>query len=78
MTPPSNVTDFQLGGRLIPRSVIDSDSKRAELMSAFRAIGEKNAVISGVSVEASEKSDNPGNSVNTAWRDASISVVLGT
>lgn len=78
MTPPANITEFQLGGRLIPRSVVDSDSKRAELINAFRTIGEKGAVISGVSVEASKKSGDVGNSVNAPWRDTAISIVLGT
>jgi len=76
MNPPANIVEFQLGGRLIPRSVVESNTPG--LMAALRTIAEHGAVISGVSVNATRKSHYPSNSVNPAWRDAVISVVLGT
>lgn len=76
MTPPSNITEFQLGGRLIPRSLVESNPQA--LTAALRTINENGAVISGVSVNVSLKADSPSNSVNPAWRDAVFDAVLGT
>jgi hypothetical protein len=76
MNPPENITDELLGGRLIPRSVVQQNL--TEVVSAFRAIVEKDTglVISGVMVNSSRVA-YPNNSVNPAWRDALMSVVMG-
>jgi len=76
MNPPSNVTEYQLGGRLIPRSVVQSNTQG--LTAALRKIGENGAVISGVSLSVPKKPETPANAVNPAWRDALIDIVLGT
>jgi hypothetical protein len=76
MNPPANVTEFQLGGRLIPRSVVQSNPKG--LTTVFRNIGENGGVISGVSLSVPKKPGTPANAVNPAWRDAMIDIVLGT
>lgn len=76
MTPLSNITEFQLGGRLIPRSLVKSNPQA--LTAALRTINENGAVISGVSVNVSMKAGTPPNSVNRAWRDAVFDAVLGT
>lgn len=75
MNPHNNITEAQIGGRLMPRSVVDSDL--STLMSTLRGIAEQGAVISGVSLNVS-RTAVPVNSVNPAWRDAAISFVLGT
>ncbi|OGE47982.1 hypothetical protein PENARI_c034G07316 [Penicillium arizonense] len=76
MNPPENITDELLGGRLIPRSVVQQNL--TEVVSAFREIVEKDTglVISGVMVNSSRVA-YPNNSVNPAWRDALMSVVMG-
>jgi hypothetical protein len=76
MNPPSNITAFQLGGRLIPRSLVESDS--AGLTAALRNANNMGAVISGVSVNVTRKPDSPSNSVNPAWRAAVMDLLLGT
>ena len=76
MTPPSNITEFQLGGRLIPRSLVKSNSHG--LTAALRTINANGAVISGVSVNVSQNAGTPDNSVNPAWRDAVFDAVVGT
>lgn len=75
MNPHSNITEAQVGGRLIPRSVLESDP--ASLMKTLRGISEMGVVVSGVSLNVS-RSPVPYNAVNPAWRDAAISIVLGT
>lgn len=76
MTPLSNTTNFQLGGRLIPRSVVEQNT--GGLTSALRYINENGAVVSGVSVKADLKPETPQNSVNPVWRTAVFDAVLGT
>lgn len=76
MTPLSNITEFQLGGRLIPRSLVESNPQA--LTATLRTINENGAVISGVSVNVSLKAGTPPNSVNPAWRDAVFDALLST
>ncbi|KXG54276.1 FAD-binding, type 2 [Penicillium griseofulvum] len=76
MSPPNNITDQLLGGRLIPRSVVEQSL--ASLKTEFRNIVERNAgfLISGIMVNSSRVS-YPDNSVNPAWRHALMDVVIG-
>lgn len=69
------MTEFQIGGRLIPRSTVNDDLR--PLVDSFRTITDYGAVVAGVSFNAS-RSTIPDNSVNPAWRDALIRIVLGT
>lgn len=75
MTPTNNITEFGLGGRLIPRSLVDSRSD--SLTAALRSINELGAVVSGVSANVSQISRDQ-NAVNPAWRDAVFDAVIGT
>ncbi|KAJ6124321.1 hypothetical protein N7471_011638 [Penicillium samsonianum] len=76
MSPPDNITDQLAGGRLIPRSVVEQNL--AGLNTIFRNIIEKTAgfLISAVMVNSSRVA-YPDNSVNPAWRDALMDVVIG-
>lgn len=76
MSPPDNITDQLAGGRLIPRSVVEQNL--AGLNTIFRNIVEKTAgfLISAVMVNSSRVA-YPDNSVNPAWRDALMDVVIG-
>ncbi|KAI1135145.1 putative alcohol oxidase [Hypoxylon sp. FL0543] len=75
MNPYCETALFQVGGRLIPRSVIlDSLDNFTD---ALRAIGELNTLISGVSFNVSRAPD-VANAVNPAFRSASISILVGT
>lgn len=76
MNPPSNVTEFQLGGRLIPRSIIENNV--SGLVAALQTVNNNGAIISGVSVNATKKAHYPSNSVNPVWRTAAIDLVFGT
>ncbi|PLB50868.1 FAD/FMN-containing dehydrogenase [Aspergillus steynii IBT 23096] len=77
MSPDVNVTEFNLGGRFIPQSILDSEP--ITLTDKFRVITGYGATVSGISVNASRPSHHdPKNSVNPAWRTAAISLVVGT
>ncbi|OQE42363.1 hypothetical protein PENCOP_c004G01683 [Penicillium coprophilum] len=75
-SPPDNITDQLLGGRLIPRTVVERNLP--DLIAIFRNIVERNAgfLISGIMVNSSQVA-YPNNSVNPAWRDALMDVVIG-
>ncbi|KAJ5963979.1 uncharacterized protein N7479_003855 [Penicillium vulpinum] len=76
MSPPNNITDQLLGGRLIPRSVVEQNL--ADLTTTLRNIVEGNDgfLISGIMVNSSRVA-YPDNSVNPAWRDALMDIVMG-
>lgn len=72
---PVGVT--QLGGRLIPRSVVEKNNE--ELMAVFRNIVEKGAYVNTLALNVSAKvAGDVYNAVLPAWRDALISVVVNT
>ncbi|KAL8707004.1 MAG: hypothetical protein Q9201_000052 [Fulgogasparrea decipioides] len=76
MNPPTNVSNIQIGGRLIPRSLVESNPQA--LMAALRSIAQKGALISGLALNVSQKHASTANSVNPAWRDALFDAVIGT
>ncbi|GKZ96526.1 CAZyme family AA7 [Aspergillus niger] len=75
MSPDENITEYNLGGRFIPRQLLDREPQT--VVDRFRRIAGSGAVISGISVNASHGNTH-ANSVNPAWRDAAIDVVVGT
>ncbi|KAJ9406162.1 CAZyme family AA7 [Paecilomyces variotii] len=77
MNPVANITEAQMGGRLIPRSLIDSNAEA--LTTAFRRIlaSETGVVLSGISVNVSRQ-DAPDNAVNPFWRESVLDLVIGT
>ncbi|KAI1395670.1 FAD binding domain protein [Hypoxylon fuscum] len=66
-----------IGGRLIPRSLLSSENSISSLTDALQFIVSQGAVISGLSVNVSRAPAIP-NSVNPAWRAAAFSAVIGT
>lgn len=75
--PFNNVTDYNIGGRLIPRSLVETNV--TALMKAFKYIVADNpdGGISVVSVNVSSYPLNVRNSVNPVWRTSIFSVVIG-
>ncbi|KAI9713955.1 MAG: hypothetical protein M1820_000685 [Bogoriella megaspora] len=71
------VANMQLGGRLIPRSVVEKDV--TQLLDAFRAgpLSYAGGVISGVSINVTKKADVAPNAVLPAWREALFDCVFG-
>ncbi|KAL6855741.1 hypothetical protein J3F83DRAFT_475402 [Trichoderma novae-zelandiae] len=74
--PPPNVTEYNIGGRLIPRNLFTNQSGAASVAAAYRFINQHGGVVSGVSVNVS-KGQKVSNAVNPAWRTAITSTVVG-
>jgi hypothetical protein len=71
------VANGQLGGRFIPRSVVEKNT--TELIAAYRYITERGAVLAGIAVNVSrEVVGDVWNSVNPKWRDILVSNVIQT
>jgi hypothetical protein len=74
MNPEATVTEFQIGGRLIPRKLVTENA--AAVTAAFRLINSYGALISGITGSFVKPSGQPANSVNPVWRDSIISATL--
>ncbi|KAL8906001.1 MAG: hypothetical protein Q9207_002286 [Kuettlingeria erythrocarpa] len=75
--PPWNVSNYQIGGRLIPRSLVQNNISalvQAERQIIGSGIG---AIMSGVCLNVSV-SNSAINSVNPEWRTAIFDAVVGT
>lgn len=76
MNPEMNITEMNIGGRLIPRSLVSSDSSAARLTGAIKHILGNNGIFIGVS----QNVDTPptsANSVHPYWRQAVFLAVFG-
>ncbi|KAL7944155.1 hypothetical protein V8C42DRAFT_327856 [Trichoderma barbatum] len=74
--PPPNVTDFNIGGRLIPRTLFTTQAGAASVANVYRFINNAGGVVSGVSVNVS-KGAKFSNAVNPVWRTTITSTVIG-
>lgn len=76
MTPAVNVTEFHVGGSLVSRKIVESDTD--SFISALQTILQYNPAISGFAVNVS-RTDNEqvSNAVNPIWRKAALSMVIG-
>ncbi|KAK8135349.1 hypothetical protein PG984_003289 [Apiospora sp. TS-2023a] len=73
--PFTAVGVYQIGGRLIPQSILAKSA--TEFTRAMREIGTYGAALSGLSFKSPDSPIVP-NSVSPAFREASISLVIGT
>jgi hypothetical protein len=73
--PGANVSDAILGGRLLPRSVVEKEIDR--YIIAVRSIVETNYVFVGLALDVSQTSASKV-SANPYWRKTLIASVLGT
>jgi hypothetical protein len=71
-----NVSDYNLGGRLIPRSVVEDDTEK--FLDAIRFISSK-TLMSGVTFNVADSVSSPGDvAVNPYFRDTLVSISIGT
>lgn len=75
MNPDTATATFQIGSRLIPKTVISH--KTHEFRKALQNITKLGTWISGVSFNAGNAPKVP-NSALKAWRDSYVSLVIGT
>ncbi|CRK20450.1 hypothetical protein BN1708_012861 [Verticillium longisporum] len=67
--------EYPSGGRIIPRAVLKSASRRAELVSVMRRIVSSGALTSSTAMRPLKRTDNP-TAVHPAWRDADALVIM--
>lgn len=77
MNPPIPTAEIQIGGRLIPRSMVMADN--SALTAALRTINEKGGGATGLALNVSHKVTGPvWNAVNPAWRDTLFDMLIYT
>lgn len=82
MSPPLNITEYNIGGRLIPRSVVEFNA--SAFTDTLWGILHQGGVISGITVNAtlnnnsssSSSSNKMENAVHPAWRTAAANIVV--
>ncbi|KAI1459599.1 hypothetical protein F4805DRAFT_455765 [Annulohypoxylon moriforme] len=78
MFPDNNITEYNIGGRLIPKSLLESKSSAASLLDALNFITSQGGAVSGSSMDVSKfPSIGINNSVNPVWRSAILDLVIG-
>jgi FAD binding domain/Berberine and berberine like len=77
MNTPWNVSQYQLGGRLIPRSLVEKNNNA--LVAAIRNIVDAGTLLSGVAFNVARSVSAPDAvAVNPYWRETIFKAVLGT
>lgn len=71
-----NVVEVNLGGRLIPRSLIKTSNSATTLTDTIKYIINSGAIFAGVCLNASKAPTSP-NSVLPAWRDTLFLAFFG-
>lgn len=74
VVPNNTITGDNIGGRLIPRSLLEIDSAR--MLEAIEYIVGAGGVFSGVSTNVSGFPINVENSVNPLWRTTIFNTVI--
>ncbi|KAI1807405.1 hypothetical protein F4811DRAFT_472416 [Daldinia bambusicola] len=78
MFPYNNKTEYNIGGRLIPKSLVETEASAAALMDAIRYINGQGGVVSGSAIDVSKfPTGGVQNSVNPVWRSSIMSMVIG-
>ncbi|KAK6829556.1 FAD binding domain protein [Apiospora arundinis] len=74
----NNITEYNLGGRLIPKYLVETKSSAAALIDAIRYINGQGGAVFGLSMDVSGfPTGGIQNSVNPAWRSAIMNMVIG-
>ncbi|KAH7326310.1 FAD binding domain protein [Stachybotrys elegans] len=76
LNPRMDVVEVNLGGRLVPRSLVQSEKSAGELTQAIKFIIESGAIFAGVSLNAEKEPASP-NSVLPAWRETVFLAFFG-
>lgn len=73
-----DVGQYNYGGRLIPRAVLESQSNTTILSNVLRNFTESGLTVVGVGLDVSNKTgDKPDNAVFSAWRNAAVTMQFG-
>lgn len=76
MNPQMNVNEINVGGRLIPRSLVSSQSSAVRLIDAIEHILDNGGIFVGVSQNVRMAPTSP-NSVHPYWRETVALAFIG-
>lgn len=76
LNPKMPIQQLNIGGRLLPRSLVTSDSAAASLSNAIKSILDNNGVMAGISLSPTKMPSVP-NSVHPYWRDTALLAFYG-
>lgn len=77
LNPEMNITELNLGGSIVPRSLVANDSSSVTLVGALKSIISNGGIIAGVGMDVSQPPAFP-NAVHPGWRDSLFLAFLGT
>ena len=77
LNPEMNITEFNLGGSLVPRSRVASESSATALVGALKSILSNGGILAGVSMDVSQHPPVP-NAAHPGWRNSLFLAFLGT
>ncbi|GAP85605.2 putative FAD binding domain-containing protein [Rosellinia necatrix] len=69
LNPTMNISAINLGGRIIPRSLVAADDSASDLVGAIRSMTDNFAAFAGISMDVRKPPTSP-NAVHPAWRDS--------
>jgi len=79
MIPDPGVTDVNMGGRIIPRSVVSTPTSAAAFTDAIQFIAKGGNILFGVTFDVAKFAKTaPSNAVLPAWRDGIFDAVFGS
>ncbi|KAJ4416151.1 hypothetical protein N0V82_006911 [Gnomoniopsis sp. IMI 355080] len=76
LNPDMTIQELNVGGRLIPRSLVATDEASANLTSAIEYIINNNGLLAGVSLNV-DRSTTSSNSANPYWRETLFLAFFG-
>ncbi|EPE26888.1 FAD-binding protein [Glarea lozoyensis ATCC 20868] len=77
LNPEMNITEFNLGGSLIPRSLVATNKSVTALVAGLKSVTDNGGILAGVSMDVSKTPPVP-NAAHPAWRDSLFLAFLGT
>jgi hypothetical protein len=77
LNPDMNITELNIGGSLIPRSLVASNTSATSLVSAIKSILNNGGILAGVSMDVSRTPTFP-NAAHPDWRSSLFLAFLGT
>ncbi|PQE23176.1 FAD binding domain-containing protein [Rutstroemia sp. NJR-2017a BVV2] len=77
LNPEMNITELNIGGSIIPRSLVASNTSATSLVNAIKSILSNGGILAGVSMDASRVPTSP-NAAHPSWRSSLFLAFLGT
>ncbi|KAJ8069916.1 hypothetical protein OCU04_000324 [Sclerotinia nivalis] len=77
LNPDINIMELNLGGSIIPRSLVASNSSATSLVNGIKSILNNGGMLAGVSMDVNQAPTHP-NAVHPDWRNSLFLAFLGT